>query len=53
MSSRGFTPPDDVEPEANVVDLTDMEDDGGEPTTKDDEFAQDDAPEQTFDEDAV
>jgi hypothetical protein len=26
-----------------------MEDDGGEPTTKDDEFARDDAPEQEFD----
>jgi hypothetical protein len=48
VSSRGFTPPDDVEP-TNVVDGQ-VE---GEPDTKDDEFAKDDAPEQTFDEDAV
>jgi hypothetical protein len=52
MSTHGFTPPPDVEPEANVVDLTDMEDDGGEPTTKDDEFARDDAPDQTFENDS-
>jgi hypothetical protein len=47
VSTHGFTPPD----EPNVVDLTDMEDDGGEPTTKDDEFARDDAPDQEFDDD--
>jgi hypothetical protein len=41
MSSRGFTPP----PEANVVE-------DGEPDTKDDEFARDDAPEQEWEDDS-
>jgi hypothetical protein len=46
VSSRGFTPPDDAEL-TNVVDGQ-VE---GEPDTKDDEFARDDAPDQEFEED--
>ena len=46
MSSRGFTPPD--EPGAPVGDL-DVE---GEPDTKDDEMARDDAPEQEWEDDS-
>ena len=40
MSTRGFTPPDDV-----TVSLEDVD---GEPTTIDDEFAKTDAPEQEY-----
>jgi hypothetical protein len=43
MSSRGFTPPDDETHDTPGEVLE------GEPDTKDDEFAKDDAPEQEFD----
>jgi hypothetical protein len=46
VSSRGFTPPDEEE----TLSTDEVE---GEPDTKDDEFAKDDAPEQTFDEDTI
>jgi hypothetical protein len=45
MSSRGFTPP----PEEEALSTDEVE---GEPDTKDDEFARDDAPEQEFENDA-
>jgi hypothetical protein len=45
MSSRGFTPPDEEE----ALSTDEVE---GEPTTKDDEFARDDAPDQTFENDS-
>jgi hypothetical protein len=58
MSSRGFTPPDDGlefnEGEHTSKEYKDGElvGEGGEPDTKDDEFARDDAPEQEWDDDA-
>lgn len=49
MSSRGFTPPDEPdEPDALLSDA----DDGGEPDTRDDEMARDDAPEQAWEDDS-
>jgi hypothetical protein len=52
VSSRGFIPP----PEEEALSTDEVDDglpgDGGEPTTKDDEFARDDAPEQEFENDS-
>lgn len=45
MSSRGFTPPADVDPPLPLIDYE------GEPDTKDDEMAQEDAPEPEWDDD--
>jgi hypothetical protein len=59
MSSRGFTPPDDEGIELNEGEHTvkeykdgELVGEGGEPDTKDDEFARDDAPEQEWENDA-